>query len=244
MHLDPTAAIFNNIALVQLKLHQNPQAEASASRSIELQSSYKSYIRRAQARFNQGAYLNCVQDCEAAIKIEEGIEARELRIRALDMHKSVNGTRISGGKFKIKQVSSVNKSKASVGSSCQPPVGITPFAAKEPLSKSFIEEIQDTEDLEVIELKSNTEKKRPLIEEIIQDETKVSTEFQSSISRDAEFDPDENVIESHLDSDNYSDACIEITEVDYDSDDEVKGNGYWSDKEKIRNVTGFDSDDE
>jgi Tfp pilus assembly protein PilF len=57
MQLFKTTAIFNNLALVYLKLNNNPKAEESATKAIEIEPSYKSYLRRAQSRFNQGYNL-------------------------------------------------------------------------------------------------------------------------------------------------------------------------------------------
>jgi hypothetical protein len=95
-YLDPNYTILSNLSLVHLKLNNNSLAEEYASRSIHLKKSTKAYLRRAQAKYNQGRYASAVEDCvecEAlGVMLDEVLAFKE---KCQGMDKSVNGVRVA-----------------------------------------------------------------------------------------------------------------------------------------------------
>ena len=86
--------ICNNLSLVHLKLKNNSLAETFATESISKSPTFKAYLRRAQAKYNQGDYLGAMDDCNHSLAIEDSFEAKRLRQQALEKHGETNGVRL------------------------------------------------------------------------------------------------------------------------------------------------------
>ncbi|KAI8903748.1 hypothetical protein EDD86DRAFT_214142 [Gorgonomyces haynaldii] len=102
--LYPTPQIYSNLGLTYLKLERNDSAIKALNQSIHLQPTYKAYLRRAQAYFNQGKYKESMQDCDLALSLDDQYEAKQLRSKAMAKYKDVNGVRVQIEEEKIIEI--------------------------------------------------------------------------------------------------------------------------------------------